>query len=475
MNKKLLTFLVVLLLQLGVQYHLSAQQVEPSYGQGIRVNLDTSGKKYLRIITWHQVWARYSENNPGSTVNGEITKSQFDVAMRRSRMLFLVQLSPKFLILSHFGINNQTLVGGGAAGQGASGVDGKKPQLFLHDAWAEYKVFKNRLDIGAGLHYWNGPTRMTNASTLTFMTMDAPIHNWYNIEATDQFARYFGIYAKGKLLNNNRLDYRIAANTPFALARTNALTSLDATSALNGRASSSYRGIGGQKLMTTGYLQYQFWDIESNVLPFTQGTYIGTKKVFNIGAGWAHTPEMMWTAKRNSTTNRVDTVRVDQTMLAVDAFLDLPLNKEKGTALTVYGAAQFYNMGENYIRNIGLSNPANGLSGTDRTWNGFGNSTPTIGTGTILYGQAGFVLPKTSIGKFQPYVAASHANYERLADAVVIPDFGLNYFVSGHNAKVTLNYRHRPYFDYADKTQTSSDIIKIGNKPEFTVQFQVFL
>ncbi len=116
MNKKLLTFLVVLLLHLGSTINLQAQQIEPSYGQGIRVNLDTSGKKYLRIITWHQVWARYAENNPGSMVNGEMTNSQYDMAMRRSRMLFLVQLSPRFLILSHFGINNQTLVSGGGNG-----------------------------------------------------------------------------------------------------------------------------------------------------------------------------------------------------------------------------------------------------------------------------------------------------------------------------------------------------------------------
>jgi hypothetical protein len=474
MNKKLLTFLVVLLLHLGSELTLKAQQIEPSYGQGIRVNLDTSGKKYLRIITWHQVWARYAENNPGSTVNGELTNSQFDMAMRRSRMLFLVQLSPRFLILSHFGINNQTLVSGGGNGQGASGTDGKKPQLFLHDAWAEYKGYKHYLDIGAGLHYWNGPTRMTNASTLTFMTIDAPIHNWYNIEATDQFARYFGIYAKGKLLNNKRLDYRVAVNTPFAMQRTNALTALDTVQAFNGKESSAYRGLGPQKLMTTGYFQYQFWDIESNVLPFTQGTYIGTKKVFNIGAGWAHTPDMMWTAQKNATTGRVDTQRVAQTMLAADVFLDLPLNKEKGTALTLYGTAQFYDMGKNYIRNIGISNPSNGV-GPGSTWTGAGDATPTIGTGTILYAQAGYVLPSTKIGKFQPYAAVSHANYDRISDAVVIPDLGLNYFVSGHNAKITFNYRQRPYFDRTTPAQRQSDIVKKGTKNEFTVQFQVFL
>ena len=58
--------------------------------------------------------------------------------------------------------------------------------------------------MGAGLHYWNGVSRLSSQSTLNFMTLDAPIFNWTNIEATDQFARQFGIYAKGQL---DRLDY----------------------------------------------------------------------------------------------------------------------------------------------------------------------------------------------------------------------------------------------------------------------------
>ena len=66
----------------------------------------------------------------------------------------------------------------------------------MHDAWTEYAIIPSKLHIGTGLHYWNGVSRMASASTLNFMTLDAPIHNWFNIEATDQFARQLGIYAK---------------------------------------------------------------------------------------------------------------------------------------------------------------------------------------------------------------------------------------------------------------------------------------
>ena len=53
---------------------------------------------------------------------------------------------------------------------------------------------------------------MTSASTLNFLAVDAPIFNWLLIENSDQFARLFGIYAKGKL---GKLEYRLNYSKPF--------------------------------------------------------------------------------------------------------------------------------------------------------------------------------------------------------------------------------------------------------------------
>jgi hypothetical protein len=156
-----------------------------------------------------------TDNNSGTLdVNGkDLTgSSSFDVAIRRSRILMYAQVSPRFLILTHFGINNQSFINGGANGGAnltSAGVSnaGKRPQLYIHDAWTEFAVQPNKLHVGMGLHYWNGVSRLSSNSTLNFMTMDAPIFNWFNIEATDQFARQFGIYAKGQL---GRLDYLVS-------------------------------------------------------------------------------------------------------------------------------------------------------------------------------------------------------------------------------------------------------------------------
>ena len=135
-----------------------------------------------------------TENKPGTVdVNGQASAYSFDIGMRRSRLLAMAQISPRFLILTHFGINNHTFVNGGAAGSG-----NKKPGLFIHDAWTDCALIEGKLHLGAGLHYWNGISPLSNASTLNMMTLDAPIFNWPTIEVTDQFARQYGKYVKGK-------------------------------------------------------------------------------------------------------------------------------------------------------------------------------------------------------------------------------------------------------------------------------------
>jgi hypothetical protein len=50
------------------------------------------------------------------------------------------------MILTHFGINNQTFTNGGAGTSGTGGYGaGKKPGLFFHDAWNEYVVLPEKI------------------------------------------------------------------------------------------------------------------------------------------------------------------------------------------------------------------------------------------------------------------------------------------------------------------------------------------
>lgn len=433
----------------------------------LTLKLNEDGSKYVRFIMWHQFWATATQNNPGTKdVNGKLidgsndTKSwSTDLALRRSRFLAYAQISPRAMILTHWGINNQSFINGGAsAGSNLSSAGAsnaaKRPQLYIHDAWTEYELIKTKLSIGAGLHYWNGVSRLSSNSTLNFMTLDAPIFNWQNIEATDQFARQLGIYAKGQL---GRLDYRLALNKPFASGTAPAavLKNGVAVNVLN------------ENWASAGYVNWMFWDKESNKLPYYVGSHLGTKKVFNIGAGFYNHKD----ASLVKSSDGRDSSYHNQLAIGVDAFLDMPINKAKGTALSVLATFYNFDYGTNYLRNIGILNLHTAAPPTTESWAGAGNAQPTIGTGKIFYLQAGYLLPKLKNGTaFMPYVTTTYKDFERLNDSSTQFGLGLNYFVTGHNAKITLEYQTRPVYKL-----DGSNIVKNGSKGELILQTHIFL
>jgi hypothetical protein len=416
-------------------------QGHPDYESGLKVKINESGSRYFRLLTWGQFWLKYNENNTGSTLAGEPESTAVDFAIRRVRLLTYAQLTDKFIIVTHFGINNQNTFSGGAPGMGS-----KKPQLFLHDAYAEHKIWKDYISIGAGLHYWNGISRMTNTSTLNFLAIDAPIFNWTNIDKSDQFGRYLGFYLKGKI---KKFDYRIAVNDGFQANDTKAIFTNVAE--YNPHA----------KWMTAGYFNYQFLDQESNLLPYMVGTYLGSKKVLNVGVGFQHQKNAMWLRDFSG-----DTLSQDQFLFGADVFLDMPLGKKKD-AITFYGAYYNFEMGRNYVRHIGILNTTDG-GGALR-----GNAVPTVGTGSILYGQLGYLVPSFSKKlQIQPYVSYSYARFKGLRDAnddvvpVNILEGGVNFYMAGHHAKWTVNYRLRPDF---------TDVNNLRNRNELTLQLMVYL
>jgi hypothetical protein len=446
--------------------------VDHSY-KPLTLKLNDSGSKYVRFIMWHQVWATATQNNPGTTdVNGEWIdgsgeKSEWstDLAMRRSRFLAYAQISPRAMILTHWGINNQSFINGATAPNGPNATtspsnQGKKPQIFIHDAWTEFEIAKDKLYVGAGLHYWNGVSRLSSNSTLNFMTLDAPIFNWSNIEATDQFARQFGIYAKGQL---GRMDYRLALNKPFVNGGRPAEIKKD------GEA----RNVTNENWAQAGYINWMFWDKENNKLPFFAGSHLGTKKIFNLGAGfYRHSGASLYK------TTAGDSTLQDHIAYGLDAFLDIPLNKEKGTALSVLGTFYKYDYGTNYLRNIGILNEHGAVSAaaagnTIDSWAGGGNAQPTIGTGIIGYLQAGYLLPKLPNGTaFMPYFTTTYKDFERLADSSTQYGLGLNYFVTGHNAKLTLEFQTRPIYK---QDFTTKEINRTGYNGQWILQMHIFI
>jgi len=437
-------------------------QGSTEYGSGLKFNLDSTGTKYMRAIIWDQIWFRSTEMNPGTMINGEAASNSTDIGNRRLRILLYAQISKRYTILTHFGINNQTFTNGGAAGTTGTGGygQGKKPGLFFHDAWNEYAVVlpgesgKFSLSLGGGLHYYMGLSRMTMASTLNILMADTPIFNWPLIENSDQFARQMGIFAKGKY---GHFEYRVSVNKPFA-------TNLVPVDFPTGSTAVAVDNSGNTKWSKAGYLEYQFLDIESNLLPYKVGTYLGTKKVFNIGAGFYTAPDATITSVST------EIKKHDIKLFSGDVFLDLPVGSKKG-ALTVYSVFYDYNFGPNYLRNLGIMNVGtlNPAFTGATALAGAGNLQPTMGSGTIWFIQAGFLIPdsheKPKV-RIQPFGAYTHKNFDALDKASSQFDIGSNFFIDGHHAKITTQYSTRPVYT----TPSSSSL-----KGEFLIQLQVYL
>ncbi len=364
-------------------------QGSDTYGKGLTLKLNDEGSKFARFITWHQAWL---------TVQNDANDDLRSIPMlRRSRVLMFAKISPRFLILTHFGLNSLTAANMHPTGQSS------QAQLFMHDAWAEYTVVPKKLYVGAGLHYWNGISRLTNQSTLNMMTLDAPRFNWATLGLTDQFARHLGVYAKGNL---GRLDYRVSINEAIQTTLDDGI-SLETNQTL-------YQNDGGK--VYAGYFSYQFWDREGNTLPYYVGSYVGTKRVLNVGAGFNYHPEGTTTLQTDSSMAQNDVA-----LLAADVFYDNPIGT-KGAAITAYGAFYNFNFGPDYL-----------LKGTS----------DVIGTGNIVYGQLGYLTPKFSEKvKLQPYASYSHRMLEANPNASSTLGIGANAYLDGHNCKVTVEYQN---------------------------------
>lgn len=388
--------------------------------QPLTLNLNEDGSHYLRFIMWHQVWM--TTNNLDTD-----TKLQVTPSIRRSRLLAYAQISPRFLILTHFGLNNFT-----PGNLTSLGNNGDAPQLFLHDAWGEVKI-SDELYIGAGLHYWKGLTRLANSSTLNFMTLDQmrPWAHWHSFGVSDQFARHFGVYAKGQI---GGFDYRVAVNSPgrnpIGEGRDYGLA--DAALAYTGVNNLDINGDPTGNTIVEGYFRYNFWDQESNKLPYEVGSYLGKKKVFSIGTGFFMHPNGMF----NTATGE----HVNVSHFAVDAFMEYPY--ANGNMLHAYAAFMSMDYGENYVSR----------------W---------AGTGTTVYGQLGYLLKAFH---FMPYVAYQNGNYDGFTEPISTLDIGANYFIRGHNCKVTLEY-HRINGDIREAAiSTQGDALT-----QLRLQLHVFL
>ena len=372
-------------------------------------------KKLKPVIKWNvtsQIWLRYSDLNAGSLVNGEATNSFTDISIRRLRIPISSQITPKIYAYVGLGGNNYNF-------------KEKAFALKVLDVYAEYRIHK-WLEIGLGKSGWRGLARLNVRSYKSLMGLDSPLFSLNTVNKTDDLGRMFGVWLKGQ---SGKFDYRLTFNRPFAV-----------TNVPNGKVDFANNR---PRILTSSYVKYQFFEHESNKSAYATGTYMQSKKVFNIGAGFQYQEKAMSDGDALlSATNLYDMKH-----WAVDSFLNLPLNNN--AAITAYLGYYNYDFGKDYVRNVGANNPTNG-GGLD--FNGAGVAFPMIGTGTTWYTQFGYAFKETKIlGQpvvIQPNIAVQSSNFDALENTMNVYDFTVNFYVNGsHGNKLSLGYQHRPIFD----------------------------
>ncbi|QSS97040.1 porin [Psychroflexus sp. ALD_RP9] len=365
------------------------------YDGGFKIKFGENKDKFLRIISWVQAQYNYSEEVPEN-------ESNYNFQLRRARLLLIGQITKDFTIVTHLGLNNLN-----ANTMSPTGV-GDGSQLFMHDAWAQYN-FNEKLSVGGGLHYFNGVSRLNNQSTLNMLTLDNNRASWATLGLSDQFARHIGVFAKGKL---GKLEYQLAINDASA-------SSLDTRQINSTNSVYSGRSVIGSKTAGktyAGYFSYNFLDQESNYLPYKVGSYLGTKSVFNLGAGFFMHPN------GSVIFENLEPKGEDVSIFAIDAFFDQPLGS-LGAALTAYAVFQKNDYGTNYL---------------------FG----PYGTGSMFYSHVGYLLSTTKTDlKLQPYASISQQSFDISEEDRTILGIGINAYFSGHNSKLTLEYKNEKFGD----------------------------
>jgi len=415
----------------------------------LKFNLNPSGTHYFQATFLNQTWLRYNQSNPGTTVQGEAANNTFDIGLRRTRIQLFGQITDRAFLYFQFGQNNYNI---------NSQISGnRKIAAFFHDAVGEYRFSKNNeLKIGAGLTVANGLSRFTQPSIGTLLAFDAPVFAQATVDQIDQFDRKLSVYARGQV---GKFDYRAVISDPFPYS-TSGVTPAATTNA-------TFAGVGHHK-QYQGYLMYQFWEQEGHTTPYMTGTYLGKKKVLNISGGIISQKNALWTKDAANNTNFHNML-----LWSVEGFMDTPLNPESGNALTAYLGYYNYDFGPNYMRTLAQMNPADArsLDPNLSTVSGGGNGIPMIGTGHIIYSQLGYLFRRDLLGEnngqLQPYVTFYHGKFELLNDPTNVYDLGINYLISGHKAKFTLDYQNRPYYNLNQQVN--------GRRGALVLQYQLFI
>jgi hypothetical protein len=439
-----------------LMFCFTAGHTQPKPIEELKLKLNEDGSLYLKFTFLNQVWVRYNDSNPGTTVLSEDAPHTFDIGLRRTRLQFFGQLSGHVFFYTQFGQNNFNFL--------SQNAGNRKLQAFFHDALAEYKIWKgnDNLKLGGGLTIANGLSRFSQPSVSSIMTMDVPVFAQATVDQTDEFSRKLSLYARGQV---GKFDYRVVLSDPFPVT-----TNGQPKPTLGSNA--TFAQVGHHK-QYQGLFIYNFFDKEANTTPYMTGTYLGKKKVFNLEAGFITQRNATQAQFTDDNGNPYDEF-YDMNLWSVAMFYDAPVDTEKGNAISAYAGYFNLDYGQGYLRYNGIMNPADGIITPPVASGSQGNAFPMFGTGNVFYAQFGYLFRPELLGgngTLMPYASIMSADYERLdGGRMNVWGAGLNWLVKGHNSKITLDFQNRPIYE-----AEGGNLVSKGTRNQVVLQYQIFI
>jgi hypothetical protein len=389
--------------------------------KGLVHNFTADGKYFIKFSTTLEFWTRVLQYNPGTkSPSGDDIKNDFDIVLRRLTAPLIIKLD-RFVGLAMLGTGTQTY------SASISPYTTSKPSLYFYEIWGSYEFVKEKLRLGYGLSLYKGLSRYSSATASRTLGADVPMLSAPDVLTTEQTARHLGIFAAG---NIGILNYRMILGKPFLVNSANR-----PAFGLNKAAD-----VPNSHYTAQGYFALQFLEKEVNFLPFFSGTYVGKKKIFNIGGGFSSHPKATQSVNESQ-----DTVTHNEFHYAIDLFLEYPF--KSGACLTLYSAFFNYNYGPNYLMNGGVGNVLITTASPNS-----GISEPNYGTGKAFASQVAWLFPKVfgKSGRLQVYYEGNYMFFDALNDAAMHHNIGATYYILGHNLKFTGQYELRPYFPNKD-------------------------
>lgn len=451
---------LLLILYVTLPLYLSAQVKADSKKKDIdelRLKLNEDGSHYVKFNILGQLWFRYDENNPRTTVLKEPAPNTFDIGIRRLRFQLFGQLSDHSFFYIHIGQDNFNF------------LSSRKFVPFVQDAMVEYKIKTGSEGIifGGGLTIAGGLSRFTQPQLPNIMSTDLPIFAFPTFDLTDQSGRKLSIYARGQL---GKFDYRLILSNPFPISTSGTVLPALSPAGYPVTSNSNFSQRGNH-LQYQGLFIWNFFDKEPHLVPFMTGSYYGKKKVLNLESGFITQKNATWSSNDSGQTVNYHSLKC----WSVAVFYDAPVNKEKETAVSAYIGYFATQYGPGYMRYIGVMNPADGPAPSATYFSGAqGNAFPMYGTGHIIYTQLGYLFNKNLLGKnngtLMPYATLQTANYDRLDKEMTLFNLGANWFMKGNTSKVSLDYQNRPVYALAGNNLIRSS----SRKGQFVLQYQFF-